>query len=101
MYAHRQKDSEPGASRRDKKSKSNCSGSTHSQTDNYLPSPPCRPFQAGKCPESSHRMVDGYRFMHICETCLRFMQKTAYHPGYKCNNKACMPPPQNAGFGHH
>ena len=97
-YAHRPRDSEPGSSRRDKKNKTNASGSTRGQSDNYLPGPPCQPFQAGKCPEPSHHVVDGYRHMHICETCLRFMQKTAYHPGHRCNNRARAPPPRTRGL---
>ena len=51
------------------------------------PAPPCRHFNAGNCNSKSHHVVNGYRYLHICASCIYHKCMYLTHPEKDCRSK--------------
>ena len=51
------------------------------------PAPPCRGYNAGSCHHSTHHVVNGYRHLHICSSCIYYKCIYLLHPERDCKSK--------------
>ena len=63
--------------------------------------PPCRQYNQGSCQFKGDHVLNGFRHLHVCATCIFRHCEYEFHPEYTCSVKASNDKRRNerAGFG--